>query len=150
MSRPVTTEQAEKLTARLIDAFPQTSLRDTTRGTYEKYFRDLDFAAASDAVDLAIATEVELPTIGQIRRTVIGRRLALPSALEAYSSVVDPDKETDPLARRVANLFGGTFNIKNADNPGVIRSQFMKTYDEFREDELREANLASLRGRRAR
>jgi hypothetical protein len=141
--------QARELAARLLAAYPATAAAPQTTTLYDRYLRDLPFAETEVVVDELIATSVALPTVADVRRRVIGDGLALPTALEAYASLSARGAERHPLTLRAASYFGGSYNVVNAENPSVARAQFLKAYEELREEELRRANVASFRGRRS-
>lgn len=133
---------AKRLVGRLIAAFPQTPMREQTASLYTKYLGDLDREATEAAVDDLIADATEFPTIAEIRRTVIDAELHLPTPLEAWQSVSVKGNEIHPLAKQICDLFGGTWTIRNADEPTIMRAQFLKAYGERRDETFRRANTA--------
>jgi DNA-directed RNA polymerase subunit F len=142
------TEQTKDIVARLIDAFPQTAMREQTVAIYTARLNDLDNEAASQAVDDLIETSTTFPTIAEVRNLVAEVALGLPTAEQAYASIFDRDKkagEIHDLTRHVADIFGGFYNVRTSENPSIIRSQFLKTYAEFRQEEIGKANLSRLR-----
>jgi hypothetical protein len=144
----MTEDEARRLVGRLLDAFPQTPVREGTPRVFEQYLRDLDFARAEAVVAEEIACATDLPRIGEIRSRIFERELGLPPTLEAWSSIVERGGELHPLVAEVAARLGGTFSIRTHDQPSIVRAQFLAAYGERREEEKRRANLASLRGRR--
>jgi hypothetical protein len=137
-------EHTKDTVARLIAAFPQTAMREKTEAIYTARLLDLDAQAASQAVDDLIATSTTFPTIAEIRNLVAEATLKLPTAEQAYASIMDRKGEIHDLARRVADIFGGFYNLRTSENPSITRSQFLKTYSEIRADEIRKANLTHL------
>jgi hypothetical protein len=146
--------EATRLVERLLAAYPQAQAAENTRSFYAHYLLDLDAVAASEAVDDLILDSTTLPTIAEIRRRVIEKDVELPTALEAWASVVERPTgretvEMHPLAREVCNLFGGSYTIRNSDQPTIMRAQFLKAYDERRDEELRRQNVGRFRRRAA-
>ena len=144
----MTEGEARELAARLLDAFPQTPPRERTEAIFVRYLRDLEYESAAAAVTEEIACATQLPTVGAIRSRIFEEGLALPRPLDAWQSVVERGGELHPLVAEVTARLGGTFAIRTHDQPSIIRSQFLAAYGERRDEEVRRANLASLRGRR--
>ena len=140
--------EARALVRRLIVAFPGVTIDPETPSLYEQWMLDLPHAAADEVVDELIAHSTHLPTIAEIRRRVFEQALELPEPLEAWRSLNDPDDKTHPLVVQVAQLFGGTYNIRTADEPTIMRAQFLKAYGAWRDEELRRANVSAFRGLR--
>ena len=134
--------EAQSIVNRLVAAFPQTTIREDTVSIYTKYLGDLDREATEAVVDVLIADATIFPTIAEIRRTVVDSELHLPTPLEAWKSVSARGEEIHPLTKEICDLFGGTFTIRNADEPTIMRAQFLKAYSERREETLRRANVA--------
>jgi len=141
---------ANRLVERLLLAYPQTRVSEETSSFYARYLVDLDAGAASEAVDDLILDSPMLPTIAEIRRRVIEKDVELPTALEAWASIVGKQSsgetvEMSPLVREVCNLFGGSYTIRNSDQPTIMRAQFLKAYAERRDEELRRQNVGRFR-----
>jgi ABC-type transport system involved in cytochrome bd biosynthesis fused ATPase/permease subunit len=143
----MTRQLAQPLVERLIDAFPQTPMRAQTAAIYTRMLGDLDGPAADRVVEGLIASSPSFPTVAEIRNAVAEEVLAIPTALEAYASIFDRDeaKEIHELTRRVADLFGGFYNLRTSESPSITRAQFLKTYTEMRDEQIRSANLRGLR-----
>ncbi len=146
--------EASRLVERLLLAYPQAPVGEETRAFYARYFIDLDVSVASEAVDDLILDSPTLPTIAEIRRAVIEKDVELPTALEAWASIVARRSsaetvEMSPLVREVCNLFGGSYTIRNSDQPTIMRAQFLKAYAERRDEELRRQNIGRFRRRAA-
>jgi hypothetical protein len=142
--------EANRLVEDLLVAFPQTQITETTGAFYARYLADLDVRAAKAAVEELIIDSPTMPTIAEIRRSVIERDVKLPTALEAWTAIVGkrPDgdaSEMHPLVREVCNLFGGAYTIRNASEPTIMRAQFLKAYAERRDEELRVQNVRRFR-----
>jgi hypothetical protein len=146
----VDSSEANRLVARLLAAYPEARITDETSAFYARYLTDLDARAASEAVDDLILDSSTLPTIAEIRRMVIEKDVDLPTALEAWASIVGKRSgaeptEPAPLVREVCNLFGGSYTIRNSDQPTIMRAQFLKAYAERRDEELRRQNVGRFR-----
>ncbi len=142
--------EANRLVERLLAAYPAARVTEDTRSFYAHYLVDLDASAASEAVDDLIVDSATLPTIAEIRRGVIEKDVELPTALEAWAAIVGrrPSGETvemSPLVGEVCNLFGGSYTIRNSDQPTIMRAQFLKAYAERRDEELRRQNVGRFR-----
>lgn len=78
------------------------------------------------------------PTIGELRHraTEISMGLlATPSAVEAWERVLDLIKgeaiQLHDDEKRALKFVGGTWAVKNSERPDVLRSQFLKAYNEY-------------------
>lgn len=71
----------------LLAAFPGAGTDATTRDVYELALRDVDVADLEEIVKVLISTRHRLPTIADVRVSVVERRLQLPSPLEAWELV---------------------------------------------------------------
>lgn len=134
-------EEAERIARELFAAFPDTPLRDDTPTVYIKLLEKLDYAAVEPLVAELIETSPSLPKIYDVRRRVHEVELAIPSPLEAYRSLFEGASERHPLTQYVADLFGGDWNVRNSDTPAATRAQFLKYYEELREEALSRGSL---------
>jgi hypothetical protein len=144
----MTSDQADQLLQTLVDVFPLVHLSETARAQYRRRLTDLDHAAAAAAVDALILDSEEFPTIAAIRRQVIEAEVTIPTGIEAYARIFDRSADAadmHPFVKHVVKVFGGSYSIRNHENPSIIRAQFLKTYDDLREQELRRANVAHWR-----
>ena len=137
-------EDAERIARELFAAYPATPLREDTPAIYVKYLAKLDLDAVARLVPELIETSPGLPTIADIRRRIVEAELLLPNPLEAYHSLFERPAERHPLTRYVADIFGGDYNIRTSDAPGATRAQFMRFYEELREEALRRGSLPRL------
>ena len=128
----MTKQQAMKLTAVLVAAFPTAKWDARTVEAYASFLSDLDFAATGSAIDRLTKTSEFPPSIAKIRLEVAEDTLALPSSFEAWEqfSVRDPGRHE--LVRRVERTLGGYHAYTSSDAPGVFRSQFLKLYEDAR------------------
>jgi hypothetical protein len=137
-------EDAERIARELFAAYPATPLRDETPAIYGRYLAKLDLDAVARLIPELIETSPRLPTIADIRRRIVEAELLLPNPLEAYHSLFERPAERHPLTRYVADIFGGDYNIRTSDAPGATRAQFMKFYEEVREEALRRGSLPRI------
>lgn len=73
------------------------------------------------------------PTISEIRETaisVLDGDVAEPSAWESWERVLDC-RTVSETEKRVLNLVGGSWEIRNTKNIGVLRSNYIKAYQEI-------------------
>jgi hypothetical protein len=134
-------EEAQRIARELFAAFPQTSLREDTPEVYVRYLTRLDAEAVGRVVPELIETSSRLPTIADVRRCIAEAELELPTALEAYHSLFGDPAGRHPLTRYVAEIFGGAYNVQISDAPAATRAQFMKFYEDLREETLRRGSL---------
>jgi hypothetical protein len=146
--RAVNRYEAERLARLLLDAYPQVPLRERTVEIYTDWLLDFDPLPVEEAIGELIADSQQLPTVAEIRRMLVERDEELPTAAEAWISISERGHEAHDLAKEVARLFGGTWNIRTSAEPGITRAQFSKAYEATRERALREANSARFRARR--
>lgn len=141
--------EAEALVETLLEAFPLVQVREGTRDAYVRWLRDLDRSGTSAAIDALIMSSTTLPSIAEIRRLVLEAQHRVPTATEAWVSVNERGAELHTLTREVVLTFGGGYNIRTSDEPRIMRAQFLKTYEEFRERHLRALNATSYRSTQA-
>ena len=101
---------------------------------------DLDPDHLGRAVTLAVRSCRFAPTVSDLRTIVATMRLDAPVAAEALGSVEaavasGTTKKLHPLARRTLNVLGGSWAWKTTDNPGVMRGQFLRLYEELTRSE---------------
>ncbi len=149
-SPPMDAVAANRLVDQLADAYPLTPPTEGTRALYVRYLADLDARAAQEAMTEIILDSPTLPMIAEIRRKVIERDVDIPTPLEAWAAIVGPRPggeavDFHPVVREICNLFGGTYTIRNSDEPTIMRAQFLKAYAERRDEELRRENLGRFR-----
>jgi len=140
--------EADQLARTLFAAFPLAEVRERTLEIYARWLSDLDRANVEDAIDMLIASSTTLPSVAEGGRLVLEAQHLVPTAAEAWVSVNERGVELHELTKRVAETFGGVYNIRTSDEPRIVRAQFFKTYDDLRERHLRELNAASYRGAR--
>lgn len=148
----------------LTRAFPQfilkldeVSRRETIR-VYVRELSDIDPAALEQAARALIRTSEFFPTVRAIRETVAEQTLALPGEAAALEQVYariawhrddEADREGDPphvhpLVRHALDLVGGYSAFRTADDPGVVRGQFLRLFREARAAAVRDAQTGDL------
>lgn len=85
------------------------------------------------------------PSIAQIRKAALNLsrgELSQPSAWEAWERVLDFCRGNEislcKIESRALEVIGGTWTVKHSDNVEIVRSQFLKAYNEFLERHDRE------------
>lgn len=134
-------EDAERLVRELFAAYPTVELRDGTEAIYVKYLSELKRQTVGDVIPDLIRSSSKLPSIADIRNRIAEVTLGLPTPLEAYHSVFERGAELHELTRYVAEIFGGTYNIRTSDAPAAVRKQFIEFFGDLRAEAVRRAAL---------
>src|SRR4051794_37313764 len=113
---PMNPFDVRELVARLAAAYPDPPMEEETRKLYERMLSDLPYERADEVVDELIATMMKLPTISRIRRAIIAPELDIPTADEAWWAIQTHQPELHELVVHVAQLLGGSFNIRTSDD----------------------------------
>lgn len=140
----MTSQEASALVASLKAAFPDANIPAETVVMYAAALEDLDFQAGQAAVGALIRSTRWFPKIAEIREAAAEQTLGVPSpasAWERLTEYTDHRREhatlTD-LERRALQAVGGTWAVRTSESPTVLRSQFMKVYEELRRDAIRQ------------
>lgn len=146
-----------KLIGDLVRAYPGKAIHGDTVRVYVRELSDVPPAILEEAVRALIRTSEWFPSVAAIRQAVAERTLALPSEAEALAQVSarsrwarqDEDERGDrpdvhPLVREALDQVGGWFAFRSADEPGVVRGQFLRLYKELRAAALADARLGTL------
>lgn len=91
------------------------------------------------AVKQLCASGVHPPGISEIREMAFCLAkgdVAVPSPWEAWERVMQGKADTD-LEKRALELVGGAWELRNTQNQGVTRSNFVKAYGELEERDRR-------------
>jgi hypothetical protein len=144
VSSPVRSDQAAKLVEELQAAFPAVTLSPESVEKYTSFLKDLPYEETADTLDEITASSTRFPTIADIRRPIIEAAIGIPTPEEAYASIFEKG-ELYPLVKVVRDRLGGPYAFRAADEPGLLRHNFLKAYEEARERELRDANARSFR-----
>lgn len=135
------------LLVELSNAFPRNALRPGTLEVYVRELDDLPVDALEPAVRELIRTSEFFPTIRAIRATAAELMLELPYEDDALSQVEarlrwarEPEEEREPdgpeihaLVKEALDHVGGFYAFRSAEQPAVVRGQFLKLYREMRE-----------------
>ena len=134
----------------LADAFPRQPVKPSTLRIYAKHLDDFDEALAAAAVDDLIRTSEFFPTIAEIRRRAAELHLGIPDEEEALGQIearlawARNDAETrgdapavHPDVRHALDHVGGWHAFRTAEEPGVVRGQFLRLYRDRRAVEIR-------------
>ncbi|MDQ3162409.1 MAG: hypothetical protein M3Q92_06190 [Actinomycetota bacterium] len=132
--------EAQRFARFLFAAYPVATLREQTEEIYVRFLAELKAEAVAAAVADLVRSSTVLPTVADIRRRIAEAELALPTAHEAFHSLFESG-ERHPLTRYVAEIFGGEYNIKTSELPTATRSQFVKIFDELRDEAIRRGDL---------
>jgi hypothetical protein len=133
-------------------AWPRQQLGPATIAVYVEALHDLPL----DEVEAAMRTAIRMmrfpPTISELRGLIVDRQLGHPDAgaalelVEAAAAGTGSYSTLPEPAQRAVKAMGGMFSWRAAENPGIQRSQFLKLYDEFRQ----EARTALIAGEQRR
>jgi hypothetical protein len=132
--------EAEKFARYLFAAYPLATLREQTEEIYVRFLAELKAEAVVEATADLVRSSTALPTVADIRRRIAETELALPTAHEAFHSLFEAG-ERHPLTRYVSEIFGGEYNIRTSELPAATRSQFVKIFDELRDEAVRRGEL---------
>lgn len=147
---------APELLSDLIEAFPRQPVGPGTVRVYLRELGDLPELALTDAVCGLIRTSEWFPTISAIRNATAERMLGLPDEGEALAQVeariawargggIDKDATSvmHPAVVDAVHAVGGFFSFRSAENPGVVRGQFLKLYRERRAAQVRKLTIGA-------
>lgn len=103
---------------------------------YVEHLADLDGEAVLAAVNLLVKSSQFPPTVSEIRTVVATARTNYPTpgvALELTERAVMEGKtrQLPAPARRALDLLGGSYSWKTTETPSIMRSQFLRLYEEF-------------------
>lgn len=147
----------QQLLADLACAFPRHPIKPETFRVYLRELADLPPAALEAACRELIRTSEFFPTVRAIREAAVERLLGLPGEAEALAQVearadwfkdAEHEREGDPpdvhpRVKEALDHVGGFYAFRTAENPSVVRGQFLRLYRELRERDLREANVGA-------
>lgn len=151
------TPTPQQILADLARAFPRQAVPRETFAVYLRELDDVPPALLEAAVREMIRTKDFFPTVRELREAVAERALALPgeaAALEqvharvAWARVDEADRDGDPPAVHPIVLdalaqVGGFAAFRTADEPGVVRGQFLRIFRDMRARAVREAQLGA-------
>ena len=148
----MSSSQVAKLVAVLLGAYPSARDNAGTSMAYERMLADLDFVAASAAVEKLIASSRFMPSIAEIRETTLALTdgevhpggEAWGSVLRAIGSagayrVPGVDFEfSDPVTARCVQALGWT-ELCSSECQAADRARFIELYDTLSVQERRKA-----------
>jgi len=126
--------------AHLKDAFPNAKITEGTFRVYLDHLDDLPQEGVEKAAYRIVDTQDWFPTIRQIREAVIEETLALPSEVEALAQVEAGGRLHIVVGNALA-MIGGKYAWRTAEEPTVLRGQFLKLYRQERERVIQEAMI---------
>lgn len=146
--------------AELTHAFPDflarldPQAREATMRLYLRELADIPAEILAVAVRDVIRTSDHFPRVKAIREAAALRTLALPTESEALAQVAariawgrQPEQDRGappvlhPLVGEALDHVGGYHAFRVADEPGVVRGQFLRLYKDLRSGALRDANV---------
>jgi hypothetical protein len=122
---------------------------------YVEHLADIPTGALEAGVNRMIATRQSpwFPTVAEIRAAVLDYELPNEAAaLEQVEARVRLGVESPlhPLVKRALDLVGGVYSYRTAEEPTVIRGQFLRLYRSLREDAVQDASRALPSGEQQR
>lgn len=132
--------------ADLARAFPRQKIDSDTFRLYLQDLADLPEEVVCAAVRHIRRTSEWFPTVAAIRQEAAERMLALPSEADALTQIearVQWGREqrgdapfVHPLVKEAVDHVGGFYSMRSAEEPTVIRGQFLRLYRELRSRQL--------------
>lgn len=144
-----------EILADLARAFPRTPIETETFRVYVRELEDLPPEALAAACRGLIRTSEWFPTIRAIREATVEWTLRLPSEVEALAQVdarirwarEGRDGEAPavhPSVRQAVERVGSFHTFRTAEKPGVVRTQFVRYYQEIRSRQIYDGQTGSL------
>lgn len=144
----MTAQEAARVVAFLVAAFPTAKLDLDQAGTYALQIADLDLDEAQQAARELSLTSKWLPSVAEIRDAAIRRRLGVPTAAAALEQLQarlagGGREAAHPLVNDAVRLMGGLWSLQMTTQPTVWRAQFRDTYADLAAGRVRAESLAS-------
>lgn len=146
--------EAAKLVAVLVASYPRQPMPPGTTEAYENMLADLPFAETGAAVERWIKTQKYFPTIAEIRGAVADAETGRMAPAEAWVEVMEAvrrvgsyrtPKWSHPAIADAIRAMGGWQDFCASDDPQtVLRSQFLKLFDQLQARRSEDANVAGL------
>lgn len=137
--------------------FPQRPVPAATIYLYVEHLTDLPEAQVEAAVATLVCTYEWFPTLRAIREAVAENTLGLPSQDQALVQVerliewgrLDegsrPAAPTlHPAVREALDHVGGFYAFRGADEPTIVRAQFLKLYASIRERQIKAVQVRTI------
>lgn len=140
----MTASEAHAIVAALVAAY-RMDVSPETATIYSRALEPFDAREVGSAVTRVIETEERFPSIARIRREIgERRRLDLPTPISAWELVVAAASSDRRVAmpdevREACDAIGGRWAVKTHDQPSILRSQFLKAYEELRAEAISRA-----------
>lgn len=140
----MTSTETKKLVAILIASFPAAKVSLDTVTVYERMLADLDYPAASAAVERLLATSKFLPTVAEIREAALTLYAGetrpggeawgdVLKAIRKYGYVRAPGIDfhfDDPIIADCVRALNWT-ELCNSENQAADRARFIELYDKL-------------------
>lgn len=138
----MTEVEVRKLVAVLLGAYPATRMAPNTATVYERMLRDLDYPAANAAVERLLATSKFMPSVAEIRESVLSLTTGdqRPGG-DGWGDVLDavgrwgvyriPGRDfqfADPVVAQCVTSLGWE-EICNSENQQADRARFIELYE---------------------
>lgn len=145
------------LLADLRHAFPNPSIDQARLDLYLRELADVPLPVLAVAVRTAIRGGDYFPRISELRRLAAEHVLALPSEDEALRQVYARQEwgrrdEADrgdpppihPLVKEALDLVGGWAAFRTADEPTILRGQYLRIFREMSARAVRDVQLGTV------
>lgn len=144
-----------ELIADLSRAFPRQPVTRDTLVVYLRELSDMPVEVLEPTIRELIRTSEFFPTVRAIREAAAERSLGLPSEADALSQIEarmlwartgshGEQPPVHPLVKEALDHIGGWHAFRAADEPSVVRGQFLRLYRELRLRGIREAQIGDL------
>jgi hypothetical protein len=144
----VTQAESRSLVEALFASYPWLQPQKATIDMYTKALLGLENEEAAWAIGEAVKRSSRVPSISELIELVVTERLGLETASAAWEMILlDKSERPRPLsgpAERAYRLVGGRHAVRSTDQPGILRAQFLKAYEEFRLEAIRAASGRAL------
>lgn len=151
----MTKTDVRNLLALIVAAYPNFRLPSDpnellfTIGVWHQALADIPTELVTQAfIDYQRTPAEFAPNAGQLRHLAMGRACVLPTAAEAWTMVLHHIRTTSyvdarpldapPAVVEAVKAMGGMRVLRTSERPDADRSQFMKTYETYRERALRD------------
>jgi hypothetical protein len=133
-------ESRELATTLFAAFFPEGGWRDDTFELYEGVLGQLQRDVGASVVARLINRCRTFPRIAEIREEVAEQVLELPTPAEAWEQAMGRGERHRLVDELIAH-FGGGYTMRTDDNPGALRGQFMRAFEDVRRRELARFDL---------
>jgi len=109
--------------------------------------RDIDSQLLSQVVMEWIRYESKPPTIAQLRTEAVRRLNGFITAEEAWMVCQEPRRIRTAETKKALEYVGGYIRVRESIQPDLLRSQFLKAYNNFVDLEIRHQCSKNMIGR---